>query len=706
VRDIERDRFHVLLDGRELHVVAFEELSVEPKKRERRRAAPGSDAASREGAAPLEQDAGRSILVVVDTLWTPRQYALDSVRAVRDTLDALGAADQAAICALGVEAKLVQPFTSDRELLASALDLLEASFEADAQKSRETWERFVALRRDDREGSSRWLGLRGALALDSEIGRSLSTLPDPTFRAIEPGGPGASGRFRDETEGDSADFASREQEQVGAVAQAAASSTEALSNLVRLLSDVPGPRYALLLSRGMPNFTTVLEDGIGSGDPRISRSGAGSSLLGHYQALAYVLEGHGFVVQAFDVTGVGSRALATGFSTVDVAPRPELDPKQLGAIPDLALRGGLTGDGSDSLFFLAHETGGELYDNYNRLETALRTAYESTSHFYRVVVSLPADPSFFEKRRRQTLQVRIDELPARVRVTSSMAADWSLPGFLRRDEKLDTVRADLLGEGTASPLRPGEARLVVMRQRVEGAPRLQRAIVLLDVSTGALAPHLAGEDAELTAHAIALPLQSAPGATGEFLDLAAGSVSWSVTDDARERLLFVADLLVPCEGARIRVRLADATQEHSWVLEHALDPACDEAPAWFVPLRDESVIFGLEEDLDVDDTERNPLGVGSAVMAPAPRATTRAGERLELLFRPQGESLEEAEGGRVEFRNVATGNTRVLPFEILSPAPGRGTFLAALTLDLEPGVYEATLAGGTSDGSAVFAVLP
>ncbi|HVS63747.1 MAG TPA: hypothetical protein VMT85_09650 [Thermoanaerobaculia bacterium] len=696
VRGIERDRFHVLLDGRELDVVAFDELSSEPERRPRRRSSSPAEAA---GDPEPEPPAGRSVLVVVDVMWTPREYVRSALGAVRGTLDELGEGDRVAISVLGIEASLIQPFTTDRELLGAALELVEASVDTDAARTRSAFERFAGLSRQHGAGpaAARAMGLRGALALDSEIGRSLSTLPDPTFeRAL----------FRYEVEDDLGDFAVAELAAENAVAQAAVESTESFSNLVRLLGDVPGPRYALLLSRGMPNWTQVIEDGIGSGDPRIGRSGAGSALLANYQSLAYVLEGHGFVVQAVDVTGVGGRS--TAFSMVDTAPRPELNSAQLSAIPELALRGGLAGDGSDSLFFLAEATGGELYDNYNRLETAVRRAYDNSSHHYRLVVSLPSDPAFFEKRRRQTLQVRVDDLGARVRVTSSLAAEWALPGFLRHDDPVDVVRAELLGERTAGALRPQDARLAAFRQALggSGSSRLQRAIVLLDVDTRALLPAVLDGRGALTLHVIALPLEPEPGARDEFLDLASGAISWTAGEDARERLLFAADVIVPCEGALIRARLAGADQERSWVFERELAPACAEPPGWMVPLRDEAVFFGLEEDLDVADAERNPLGLGAGADVPVLRAVARAGERLGMLVRSEPSSAGAPSRSGIEFRDLSTGDTRVLPFEVVPQEPDRGTQMVAVILDLVPGRYEATLANAPNGASSIVTVLP
>jgi len=686
VRGIESERFHVMLDGRELTVVAFDELSSEPERRPRRRSSSPAQTAREPEPEPV---GGRSILVVVDVMWTPREYLGDAFAAVRRTLDDLGEGDRVAIAVLGLGASLIQPFTNDRELLGAALELVEASVDADAARTRSAFEKFAALQeRGGGPAAAKGMGLRGALALDSEIGRQLSTLPDPTFERPA---------FRFEQDDGLDQFAITRVFEDSAAAGTAIESTESFSSLVRLLGDIPGPRYALLLSRGMPKWTEIILN------PTV---GAGPSLLGSYQRLAYVLEGHGFVVQAVDVTGVGGRS--TAFSMVDTAPRPELTSEQLSAIPELALRGGLAGDGSDSLFFLAHETGGELYDNYNRLETALRKAYDNSSHHYRLVASLPSDPAFFEKRRRQTLQVRVDDLGARVRVTSSLAAEWALPDFLRHDDPVDVVRAELLGERTAGALRPQDARLAAFRQALagSGSSRLQRAIVLLDVTTRAIAPAVLGGRSELTAHVIALPLEPEPGARTAFHDLAVGALSWMAGQEERERLLFAADLIVPCEGARIRARLADADQERSWVFERELAPACDAPSGWIVPLRDEAVFFGLEEDLDVADAERNPLGLGAGADVPVLRAVARAGERLRMLVHSDPSSAGAPSRSGIEFRDLSTGDTRVLPFELVPQDPARGTQVVAVILDLLPGRYEATLANAPNGASSIVTVSP
>jgi VWFA-related protein len=695
VRGIERERFRVTLAGDQLEVILFEEQSTEPARRARRRGGADVDPASEP-----DRVAGRSLLAVIELAFTPRSFALEATRSLRRTLDELGPEDRMAVLVLGVRASLVQPFTTDRDLLAASLELVEASLAADRERTQRAYETLGDLRRRAGAEPDRELGLRGALALDSDIGRALSSLPDPSLRAEVTD-------FRFDDGGGPGIFDLNELAEASATAGAAAAANRAFSDAVRLLADVPGPRYALLLSRGMSSFTKVIEDGIVRGGPGIPRSGAGSALLGSYQSLAYVLEGHGFVVQAVDVTGVGGRS--TGFSMVDVGPRPELSSEQIAAIPELALRGGLVGDGSDALFFVAQETGGELYDNYNRLDGALREAYENGSHHYRLVVRLPSDPDFFEKRRRRTLEVRVEGLGARVRVASSMAADWALPGNLRRSDPIDIVRAELLGERTASMLGPRDARLAALPLPVEGAPRLRRALVALDIDLAALAPPMPGGRTELIAHAIALPLDPGPGEAREFIDLAVGAASWPATTGGSARqLVFLADLFVPCEGALIRARIADADQERSWVFDSTLAPACDGVPApWVAALLGESNLFVLEEDFELGDAARNPFHLPSRRVLPTLRAEARAGERLEVLVLAGAVRLD-LERIAVGLRDVRSGEVLVRVLSAVTDAGGQGTALAHLDLDVPPGRYELLLdpAVDAAPAATVVTVLP
>ena len=586
-----------------------------------------------------------------DLLWTPPHLIMDSVRALRKNLEEFGPNDRIAILTLSDQARLVHSFTINRDHTAIGLDVIQASLQRDRRAVAVHTERLAAARAENGEGRSASLGLRGALAIGSPVGLSLSGLPDSTLVSDRP-----LSRFAQE---DDVDFSLVELAEQNVISNLASDANDSFAQMVRVLSDVPGPHYAMLFSRGMPDFRSILE---------AWNTGAGASLLGSFQSLAFVLEGNGWVVQAFDLAGVGGRG--TNFD-VATGPRPEQNALQFSEVPDLALRGGLADASSDTLLLLAKETGGEIYSQYNRVGNALKKSLERTSHHYQVVVSLPQSERFFERRR--SLRVHVDGLPRRASVSKSFAADWALPKNLRRETAVDRVRAELvLGSGTSGVPRH-QARLGVYRMPWTGS--LHRVVFALQGRQSIYAGSGLRLGGGAVVHALAQPL---PGTSGDFggsfFDLWDGMVRWSDDRSSRD-LLIAGDLLIPCQGAEVRVRIAAADEGESYVFKESLADACSQDFGWVASIvrATDDTTYLVESGFSFKD-ELSPFFVEGQSYVPQLMQVAMGQHSMDLLQFDAGNQVTAGDAPLLELRLIHETSGKVTPtfaqLQTWAPAAG------------------------------------
>ncbi|HSL81198.1 MAG TPA: hypothetical protein VLF66_00390, partial [Thermoanaerobaculia bacterium] len=152
---------------------------------------------------------------------------------------------------------------------------------------------------------------------------------------------------------------------------AAANETSAIRTLAQeigrmatLLRDVPGQKQMLYLSEG---FSSSIINNFASGQRAL--------VMRHLETMFEDLRRSGWVLHAMDVEGVPDPFSGRGFD-------------------------------ADALFYMANETGGQLFENYNRIHQATEKLVERTSLTYVLTIhpgELPADG------RLHRLEVRLKD---------------------------------------------------------------------------------------------------------------------------------------------------------------------------------------------------------------------------------------------------------------------------------------------------------
>ena len=630
---LEQQRFTATIGNTQLPIVDFQELKTKPSRKRRTPDPPQEE-------EPL---LGRNLLVVFDARFTPRPFLIEAVRSVRRSLDDLGSEDRMAVALWTDRARLILPYSNDPTQLEAAFIYLAATFDADTKEAAQAAQLLDAL--SDEPVTQLRLGLRAELTR-----RTPSVADSIDFSFVN-----RFGTF-DPAESLQGSVLAESNELSGLLSV----SNSALADLARALSDVSGPRHALLFGRGVPGFQNLIQ-GRAAWD-----AGTISSITRSFNELTYRLRGNGWVVDTVDVTGVGGRS--TSVSMADSSPR-SFNSETIASQPRWVERGGLAGNDSDSLFLIAEQTGGRMYDNLNNLRDALRQSLDASSHAYRLVVRIPDTVRLEGARGAVAIDVAVSDLPARASIRSSFAADWAIPAHLRRPSEVEDAHAELLGTQPAQPLPPLLARMTVHRRADESGPRLQRALVALDADMA-----LPDGAREVSLIAVASPID-ALGGDGSIFDLWTEQHRLDRDDRSAAALLAYADLLVPCSGARIRFRLA-TDGETSWVAEQVLDDACAGTVAGAIlrPANSEpTILLGQTAAAGELTGSRARLTVlaGGALDATAIDGEREHGDTMPFLLTPQS-----GDGPPIERLAVRSARDR----------DGTGTVFT-LTFDVAAGHY-------------------
>jgi len=359
VRGLTRDDFVVTDDGAPREIVGFRvvDLAGGPTGEDRSAAAPD--------ATGPEETEGRRILVLVDLAFSKPHHLSRALDGIERMVSAqLHPADRVAVAYLAPSgAHLVLGFSRDHEAVGAALAGVQALVESRPAAWRENLGRVTKAeatqRRQTRAGVlSDQFGPSGSIAILAGI----ETGDGPTLAL--PYGPGralAGAVFDDSGENQdpvTASVARTDPFQIG-VDLAAASYTSAIRSqaleirrLLTLLRGVPSPKQVLFLS-----------EGFGHQALRSFDSAERASILGALDDVSEALRRAGWTLHAVDVSG----------------------------IPDAFSGEGFTGD---SLLRLAKQTGGQIYENYNRIELATAKLARRTSVTYVLTIrsgELPAD---------------------------------------------------------------------------------------------------------------------------------------------------------------------------------------------------------------------------------------------------------------------------------------------------------------------------
>ncbi len=651
VRGLEQKDFEVYSKGKRLEVIGFEavDLSV---------TAPiASDLANsnRAEVAPQPEQVfpERHLLALFDVTQPDRHRLSLAVQGVRDVAaDRLHPADRLGVAlwsAGGVD--FVLGFTSDKERINLALDVVEAVLDAKGRRVRELAEQLAAGRESGLRELTRSVGPTAALAL----GSSLEVPTDPGgFGELDlsllntPGDDGIASEVEEAFEIGTANSA-------GAVLSSIRRMNDSLGSLATVLRDVPGERYLLLFSRERGAAARAIalrgsgEDAIGPG------TGTGAGFLRSFESLVDSFRRAGWVINAFHIGG-GAEGLTSNV-------------------------GGL---GFDTLSFMATETGGEIYRWNNRLDEAAAKMLDSTAVIYRLIV--------------QASDVRRDG--------AYHALDVRVPG--ERGVKV-RAREGFYGPRTWKEMSAMEKRLAAASQLFD-APDSRELPVRSFMTTSpiddqrslvsvvlALSPELVSD--ESAARRLRLDIEGFASDWQSGRDVVLDIFREEIELDFEEHgelldlggLKFVGDLEVPAGHHRVRFRVRDPVTGREYRSTHDLRTG-DESPqdprllAYFVRPGGQSVVVREAHD-SAAESERSPFRIGTSSLLPNPEPRLEDGSAL--LVRAWG---EWSPSSRLVAEILPAGGDVAHPAPIrfgeMRPIAGGSAGLSTLQLqDFSPGAY-------------------
>lgn len=175
--------------------------------------------------------------------------------------------------------------------------------------------------------------------------------------------------------------------------------TEALGEMATLLRSVPEPKHLVYFSRGLPNAWIETTE---------TRARAQNRL----QPLVETMRAAGWRVQAIDVDGVPDALAATGRTAAGATSDPGEQLAQAGS-DRFGLPPSGVGFEAQTLFQLAEDTGGQLFDNYNDFGQATADIIERSAVTYLLVIQPSVDRADGEYH---PLTVRLREPSAKGRL--------------------------------------------------------------------------------------------------------------------------------------------------------------------------------------------------------------------------------------------------------------------------------------------------
>ena len=488
LRGLETRDFEVLLDGRPMEIVGFSVLEASRPPGTPDVATAAADAEGQADPTASVVVRPRHLLVFFDFVFTERGFLRRAIDGVRTMLaEQIHPQDRVAVAYLSASgAHVLVGFTRDREETGLGIDLVESLLFGRGQDVQLATERFrdhLSTRQGEAELAflSERFGTPAALALGSDLAGVLSGTRGSTNRFEDADAePVGADPVRDAVIRSSPEQIAEEME------------SQSLSSLIRLLAhemtrlatvlqDVPGPKEILYVAEGFPS------DVIQTFDSRFR-----AAALRQMETMHESLIRGGWILHGIDAEGVPS-------SAVDVT---EASPPPAG--PSGA--SSFTRDGFDAqaLFFMANETGGQVVENYNRIDQATERLLELTRVTYLLTVradGIPADGA------RREIEVRLLDAPRGTRIHHRPAYYAPKPAenlddlereLLQVRRLLGTEQHDGLGlvghAGLLQPTAGSEAIHFVLRlppERVEptgnaGIELLQIRVFALDAGGGAL----------------------------------------------------------------------------------------------------------------------------------------------------------------------------------------------------------------------------
>lgn len=385
VRGLTRDNFELLVDGEPQELSWFEAIELdEPPS-----GAPRNVGGEPAGSTRRAPSAGwrRHYLVLFDFGFSSRyrvQHAVQGIRRMVETQSQLTDRFAIALFAEAVGARMLVPFTSDRRGIELGLQFLESLADA---KPRKSIDRLEALDGWWSESFDRESLPRPLLA---DMGSHASTLIQPLVNPPEPAGIGLPIALDDPEREESSDMYSIARVNSilgvgGGSLSTVRSLGRSMASLVTLLRDVPEPKHLLFLSQGL------------------------GGLFGDTETMTPVLHRLKPMLDAFGDTGWTLQAISIGGIPAppsSVSTRPE----DYNGSAEVGLsRTATAGSDGASLFYLANETGGELFENYNRIHQATEKILDRTQATYLLAfqpTEIAADGQRYEIEVRLTPKIQ------------------------------------------------------------------------------------------------------------------------------------------------------------------------------------------------------------------------------------------------------------------------------------------------------------
>ena len=673
---LEAENFEIWQDDRKLPILGIERVDLrrtEAVQDGRRRS---SGAATESQPPPLGE---RSFLALFDLAQSPAnrlRLAVDSMRSMVETQ--LHPGDRVGVAVLGGGgSSLLVPLTLDRERVAAGLDLVAAMTSGRARRVAEARER---LRRLPGEGLRELAAAVGpAAALTFASGEISGTLADPTLTTSLGGSNPALGAI-DSGSGDPLAIAA----ELEGFSQLSGRRRlgRYVEELAVLLSGVPGDKCLMYFAAGIPDFESAVQAPL-----------LGSGLLDTYVSMVAALVRSGWVLNAFDVMGVGEGS-------------------------------------AGSLFYLADETGGELFDDYGHLEVATQRLVERTSVSYRLAFRTP---ELVADGRFRPVEVRLRGVPDGAVVHGSLGysaprpnADKSrlerrLEDFergLRADDRADfPARVTLL----TTPIAPGTPRADESESAGGTGDRGRRRVTLMlevdgEALLGALPAGALDRRFALEIMASAADGRVSRYQPGAVVDLLRERIELRQESDRarlRDGLRFLGDLEVGSGEHEVRVRLREArggATFHTTRIVPAMTTHQAEVGslvAYLVAPRGRGIL-AREGDTEAHTAVGSPLRVADELLLPAVRRRFVRGEEGLLVLRFYGVDPNQVrlvtELRSEDDRELATA------LDLWSGASRRdesdGSVVVATSLetaDLAPGSYRLLISwfdGGGLQGAA------
>lgn len=457
VEGLKREDFEVYFDGEPAEILGFEVVGRTTVTRlDPSAAVPGSMATPTTGKQP------RRVLLFFDLLFAQRHDLQRALHGVREmTSRQLDPEDRVAVAYLGGSgAKILVGFTHDREELEIGFDFLEATLDARIADARAHLLRLRRHLEDEAPGASELASLSqrfgptAALALGerpvpganvSHLVRRIGSRSDDSIPQLDsaravgflPGDDPAFGsdpartRLLPDSPLELSDRSAGSIE--GSAVRLLAGEVE---RLAILLGDVPNPKEMLYLSEGFS--ASILE-----GFDQVREASNQARVLRYLKEMHEALLRGGWILHGVDVEGIPAA--------------------------------GQAGFGAHALFYIANETGGQLLENYNRVDHATRTLLRRTRVTYLLTIRPPDDLAADGRRHGIDVRLRNRERGTRIHHRPAYYAGRGRESLSPAERELQTIR-EWLGDEEHNPLA-----VAAHAGRVSEAERSDRARLMIEI---------------------------------------------------------------------------------------------------------------------------------------------------------------------------------------------------------------------------------